>query len=123
MRFVCLLMVVTWTLTWMGCGGTPSSGNDPGLTDPVTPAASEVIVTPSGTFVGKVARYNADNQYAVVSFPIGSMPALNQVMHVYRNGLKVGELKITGPQRENNTAGDLTRGQVQVGDEGRENCT
>lgn len=41
-------------------------------------------------------------------------------LNVYRNGLKVGELKVTGPQRDNNTVADIVAGECQVGDEVRE---
>ena len=34
--------------------------------------------------------------------------------------LKVGEVKITGPQRDDHIVGDLTTGEAQVGDEVRD---
>lgn len=34
--------------------------------------------------------------------------------------MKVGQVKITGPQRDNDTVADLTAGDAQVGDEVRE---
>jgi hypothetical protein len=42
-------------------------------------------------------------------------------LNVYRHGLKVGEVKITGPQQEDNTVGDIASGEVEVGDELRGN--
>jgi len=41
-------------------------------------------------------------------------------MFLYRNGLKAGEVKITGPQRDNDVVADLVTGTAQVGDEARE---
>ena len=41
-------------------------------------------------------------------------------MNVYRGGLKVGEVKVTGPQRENETVADIIAGDVQPHDEIRE---
>lgn len=41
-------------------------------------------------------------------------------MFVYRDGLKVGEVKITGPTRDNNTVGDLVSGVANKGDEVRD---
>jgi hypothetical protein len=34
--------------------------------------------------------------------------------------LKVAEIKVTGPQRDNNTVADLVSGDAQVGDEVRD---
>ena len=41
-------------------------------------------------------------------------------LSVYRNGLKVGEVKVTGPQHENDTVADIIAGDVQLHDEVRE---
>ena len=41
-------------------------------------------------------------------------------MFVYRDGLKVGEVKISGPTRDNNTVADLISGVANKGDEVRD---
>lgn len=69
---------------------------------------------------GRVLTYVASGRYAVLNFPIGHLPALGQRLSVYRGGLKVGEIKVSGPQRDDNIIGDLTEGEVQPGDEVRE---
>jgi hypothetical protein len=56
----------------------------------------------------------------VLGFPVGQMPKLEQGLFLYREGMKVGEVKITGPQRENNIVADLVTGEAQVGDEVRD---
>ena len=43
------------------------------------------------------------------------MPNMDQTLFLYRNGLKVGEVKITGPQRDNDIVADLVTGTAQVG--------
>ena len=48
------------------------------------------------------------------------MPVLQQTMFVYRQGLKVGEVKIVGPDRDHMTVGDLIAGEAQKGDEVRD---
>ncbi|HEU6448668.1 MAG TPA: hypothetical protein VFV23_09560 [Verrucomicrobiae bacterium] len=48
------------------------------------------------------------------------MPKTGETFFLYRNGLKTGEVKITGPQRDNNIVADLTAGDAQVGDDVRE---
>jgi len=66
---------------------------------------------------GKVVRVNDTARFAVINFPVGNLPAVGTRLNVYRQGLKVGELKVTGPQQEDNTVGDILRGDVQVGDQ------
>jgi len=40
-------------------------------------------------------------------------------MNLYRGGLKVGEVKITGPQDDDNIVADLLTGDSEVGDQAR----
>jgi hypothetical protein len=78
------------------------------------------IVTPDNSLKAKVASYNSIGRFVVLTFPVGPMPGTNQTMFLYRAGLKVGEVKITGPQRDNDIVADLVTGTAQVGDEVRE---
>ena len=82
--------------------------------------AENPIVTPESGLTGKVMVYNARGRFVVLSFPIGRMPTLDTPLFVYRNGLKSGEVKITGPQRDNNIVADLVTGEAQPGDEVRD---
>lgn len=54
---------------------------------------------PGPTLTGRVAVYNEAGRFVVLDFPIGHLPANEEVMFVFRQGLKVGEVKVTGPQR------------------------
>jgi hypothetical protein len=47
------------------------------------------------------------------------MPALQQRLGLYRANAKVGEVKISGPQRDNNIVADIIAGECQIGDEVR----
>jgi hypothetical protein len=89
---------------------------------PATPAAvaPQAIVTPDNSLTARVVSYNAAGRFVVLSFPVGQMPKLEQSLFLYRDGMKVGEVKITGPQRENNIVADLVTGEAQVGDEVRD---
>ena len=80
-------------------------------------SSTSLLVTPEAALVGKVIRFNPEARFVVVNFPIGRMPAVERRMSVYRGGLKVGEVKITGPQREDNIVGDLVAGEAKTGDE------
>jgi hypothetical protein len=97
---------------WEKPAPTPPAVND---------AHDKMILTPETILVGKVVRVNYSARYAVLNFPVGSLPAVGVRLNVYRRGLKVGEVKITGPQQEDNTVGDIASGEVDVGDELRGN--
>jgi len=114
--FVCWLVV---GMMVAGCAGTrPKKGGD------AAASASngkgnhpKVIITPETVLVGKVVRVNANARFAVLNFPVGTMPTPGQQLNVYRQGLKVGEVKVTGPQQDDNVVADITNGEVQIGDE------
>jgi hypothetical protein len=84
------------------------------------PTFSQTIVTPDNSLAGKVVSYNSVGRFVVLGFPVGPMPKMDQTLFLYRAGLKVAEIKITGPQRDNNTVADLVSGEAQVGDEVRD---
>lgn len=79
------------------------------------------IVTPARALRGKILQVNAQVRFVVMGFPLGRMPALETRLNVYRQELKVGEIKVTGPQRDDNIVGDVISGEAQVGDEVRDN--
>jgi hypothetical protein len=87
-----------------------------------TPAAvaPQTIVTPDNSLSARVVSYNAAGRFVVLSFPPDLMPKLEQSLFLYRDGMKVGEVKVTGPQRENNIVADLVTGEAQVGSEVRD---
>ena len=78
------------------------------------------VVTPQEGLTGTVAKVNPDLRFVVLSFPVGRMPAMDQQLSVYRNGVKVGEVKVTGPQQDENIVADIISGESQNGDEVRE---
>ena len=86
---------------------------------PATPPPKG-IVTPDSSLRGNVSRYNEAGRFVVLEFPIAHLPVVGQKLFVYRNGLKMGELKVTGPQRDDRTVADLTAGEAQAGDEVRD---
>jgi hypothetical protein len=109
----------------LGCGKTatrPSNTlSQAGQNAPLGPntaaKVSPPIVTPSNEAVGKVISVNQKARYAVLGYAIGVLPAIDSRVYAYRNGLKVGELRVSGPQKENNTVADLVQGECQAGDE------
>jgi hypothetical protein len=70
--------------------------------------------------IGKVASVNPGLRFVVMEFPVRRVPAIDQRLNVYREGRKVGEVKVTGPAVDTTIAGDITAGTVLTGDEVRE---
>ena len=70
--------------------------------------------------LGMVVSVNPALRFLVMDFPVRKLPVLEQRLNVYRNGQKVGEVKVTGPGRDTTIAGDIMLGEAQVGDEVRE---
>jgi hypothetical protein len=77
----------------------------------------KVTITPETGLEGKVIRVNENARFAVLNFQVGGMPAIGQELDVFRHGLKVAEVKVTGPESMDNIVADITDGDTQVGDE------
>jgi hypothetical protein len=128
MKFSPFRFLLPMLLLVNGCGLFHQQPAQPANTTPSSPylapatpsPALNPIVTPDNSLTAKVASYNATGRFVVLSFPVGHMPGMDQTLFLYRNGLKVGEVKITGPQRDNDTVADLVTGTAQVGDEVRD---
>jgi hypothetical protein len=98
----------------------PKFSTVPSASNAVAGDGAKLIVTPLKGITGKVATYNATGRFVVLDFPVGHLPTLEQTLFVYRQGLKVGEVKVTGPERDTNTVADLVSGEAQRGDEVRD---
>jgi len=100
------------------CASRKSPAPTPGQPKP---PASKPVLTPDFRPVGKVARVNLDGRFVVISFSQGDVPKPEERLNIYRNGLKVAEVKVDGRwQTGNNTVADIVQGDVQVGDEARQ---
>jgi hypothetical protein len=62
---------------------------------------------------------NANLRFVVITFPLGQLPAIGSRMNIFRSGEIVGEIKITGPQRDDNSVADIIFGDALKGDEVR----
>ena len=120
--------VLLCALALAGCAGkkaaAPPPAPSPRAGSPASPAPASgtnqtLIVTPENALVGKVAMVNNAARFVVLNFPLGRMAAAEQRLNLYRRGLKVGEVRVTGPQREDNIVADLVAGEAEVGDEAR----
>lgn len=102
-----------------GCVSEPKPEANPSPTDAGEPK-SKLIVTPDSLLIGRVTAFNTAGRFVVLDFPVGRLPALDQVLFVYHDGLKVGEVRVTGPERDHNTVADLISGEAAKGDEVRD---
>lgn len=105
---------------WNKKGETPSAKNGSSSTNSVAAnknGKDKLIITPETALVGKVVRVNETARFAVLNFPVGNLPQPQQLMNVYRRGLKVGEVKVTSLHQDNNTVADIVKGEAQIGDE------
>jgi hypothetical protein len=119
MRMSILPAFLTVALLANGCGLFHRESKTVQTAAPAAPAPP-TIVTPDNSLTAKVISYNPAGRFVVLGFPVGQMPRLEQGLFLYRNGLKVGEVKVTGPQRDNNIVADLVAGEAQAGDEVRD---
>jgi hypothetical protein len=129
------VMLLAAALT-QGCSTTASRDRPapppdrPTLGRPPKPAASQPksalraavnpLVKLDERVQGKIVSVNPVLRFVVMEFPVQRMPALDQRLNIYRQGQKVGEVKVTGPTLETTVAGDILTGEAQVEDEVRE---
>lgn len=116
MRCVASLLLGGFIIT--GCASHKAGA---GASKTESQATEKIIVTPDVSPSGKVLQVNESSRFAVLSFPIGTVPPVGQMLNAYRRGLKVAELKVSGPQADENTVADITKGEVRPGDEVRGN--
>ena len=92
----------------------------PAVSAPVN-TPPKVTVVPDTALVGKVVSVNASLRFVVLNFPVGRMASVDSQFNLYRQGQKIGSVKITGPQQDDNIIADISDGEAQAGDEVREN--
>jgi len=107
-----------------GCGLWKKESAKPTAAKSAPPPAAEtaktnLVIAPATGPIGKVASVNAQAKFAVLSFPIGQVPRKETKLTIYRAGTKAGEIKITGPEQDTLTVGDIITGTAEAGDEVR----
>ncbi len=98
----------------------------PAETGPVSEASSAsrqpspgLAMAPAQPLAGKVVSVNERLRYVILDFSLSRLPEIEQRFHVYREGQKVGEVKISGPSQNMNIAADIVAGEAKAGDEAR----
>ena len=114
MRALLVLMLVL-ALGATGCAKKNAKTSQPSQ----APRAGKSTPAPATRLEGMVSRVEPVGRFVVLTFPLSQMPAVDQRLTLYRHGAKVGEVKVSGPQRDNNIVADIVTGEPQVGDEAR----
>lgn len=84
-----------------------------------TNATARPVVTPQWNRDGSVVRVNLTAHFVVVNFPSSPPPGRDQVLYVYRDGLRVGEVKVNGPRSGDCVVADIVSGDCREGDTAR----
>lgn len=82
-------------------------------------ASEKTRVLPVTDVVGKVLAVSANFGFVVIDFSFGRVPQPEQRFSIYRQGQKVGEVKISPQVRDNYVAADVVAGNARPGDEVR----
>jgi hypothetical protein len=97
-------------------GGQLVAAPEPVVTVSTNTTEPAPIVLPAS---GRVHSVNLGRRFVVLDYTLGGMPPLESRLNVYRNGQKVAELRLSGPERNGFVAADILDGFVQVDDEVR----
>lgn len=101
-----------------GCATPGKSPGDNGETP--KGAGSTPEIRPIDVLSGRVVRVNEALRFVVIDFGVSRMPQPEQRLDVYRQGKKVGEVRVSNQARAGNVAADITAGEAALGDEVRD---
>ena len=119
MRLTIHLLLFAFAVAVSGCRSKPHAYAD---VPPPSKGISNAkpIIKSADVLNGKVVSYNVIGRFVIFNFPVTQMPAADQPMFLYREGLKVGEVKITWQKRDDLVVADLVNGEAKAGDEVRD---
>jgi hypothetical protein len=78
----------------------------------VGPSAAQL-----GPPAARIVSVNLEHDFVVIDFTSRMMPAVGTRVNIYRNGKRVGAVRITEPVRAQFATADIMEGEVHVGDE------
>ena len=126
MKIVRYSAVLLAMLSFTGCFfGKHKQPAPPAVVDlspsaPIAPTTTNTFrVTPDESVAGRVTLVNENLRFVVLTFPLGQIPPVGNRMNIFRNGAIVGEVKVSAPQRDDNTVADIVVGDAKKGDEVR----
>ncbi len=118
--FICIILIVL-----CGCKSGPSNSQKTAgyqKVEKTVPSDKKPKITPNqlqSVLSGRIKSVNEKAGFVIISFPLGKMPLIGQRLWIYRDGNRVGVVKITGPQMDFNIAADILEGEAKVDDEVR----
>ena len=93
---------------------TPPKKGDPKTGKTAPPTAPEI--SPVNALSGRVMLVNGPLKYIVAEGTLGRLPAAEQMLHAYRDGQRVGEVRVSQQARGANFTADIVQGELRVGD-------
>jgi hypothetical protein len=72
-----------------------------------------------GSAGARIASLNPEYGFVVIDFKSRTLPAVGTRVTIYRNGKRVGVVRITEPVRAQLATADIVEGDMHVGDEAR----
>jgi hypothetical protein len=116
--------ILAGSLALTGCagrkpGGAFSSIDGAPAPDRATPVAPAPVPAPAPqtSFMALVARVNVQGQYVILTFSGTQLPASGVPLNVYRQGLKVAELRVADNRMDANAVADIVSGEPRTGDQ------
>lgn len=79
-------------------------------------SGSTRIAEPTGNVRGVVVTVNTKAKFVVVKYNYRAIPSIGKVLSVLRNGVKVGQIKVTKPVKPPHSTADIIDGDIQRGD-------
>lgn len=77
------------------------------------------VITLADPWAGKVALVNPEARFVILDYSLSQMPPIGERLSVFRKGVRVGEVKISGQPQTGYVAADITTGEIRIGDESR----
>jgi len=85
------------------------------------PVSTNLTYVPILAVTGKVAVSNPKARFVILSLTPGVYPPKGTHIYAYRDGVKVADLRIAGPQWDDKTVADILSGDPQVNDQINDN--
>jgi hypothetical protein len=104
----------------VGCSTAPdarktsSQKADPKSGKVAPPPGPEI--SPVNALSGRVMLVNGPLKYIVAEGTLGRLPTAEQVLNAYRDGQRVGEVRVSQQARGANFTADILQGELRVGD-------
>ncbi len=108
LRFLIPTGSLLFMLCFPGCSTPPAPGR------PTSSAPAQIL--PDERPRGRIVTVNLPLRYVVMDFELSTPPEIGQRLEVFREGLKIGEVQLSGPIMGSAAAGDIVTGQAAVGD-------